>query len=342
MVGIRDVARRAQVSPGTVSRVLNSDETLSVTDSTKERIYQAAQELNYDIKKRKYNRAKTTTIGLVSTITRQREIDDPYFSELRLSMEEECKKRHFNLEQYALADVFKKSKLISNLDALVVLGTIEKGSIEKLLDHNCNIILLDNPDIDLSVDLVFTDFSKVTKKVLSLFVAAGHKEIAYIGGYNIDIDEQGNEVADENEKRLKAYKEFMNEQGLSDKISYKLGEWEPLEGKRMADELLAERADNFPTALLVGSDPLSVGVYRAIQSAGKTIGRDVVVSSYDDIEIAEFLTPNLTTVKVNAKELGKAAVRLANEKIQKEREVNVTLSFPAKLIIRESFVPKEK
>ena len=108
----------------------------------------------------------------------------------------------------------------------------------------------------------------------------------------------------------------------------------------MAEELLAEN-DPFPTAILVGSDPLSVGVYRALQSAGKEIGKDVVIASFDDIEISEFLTPNLTTVRINGHAIGRAAVRLANERIEGIRQEPVVLTFPSKLVIRESFVPEQ-
>lgn len=85
MVGIRDVARRASVSPGTVSRVLNNDPTLSVTEATKERIYQAIKELDYDIDKRKYVKRRLPSIGVISSTSRQKELDDPYFNALRLS-----------------------------------------------------------------------------------------------------------------------------------------------------------------------------------------------------------------------------------------------------------------
>ncbi len=83
MAGIRDVARRAGVSATTVSRVLNNDTTLSVGNKTKEKIYQAVQELNYDISKRKYVKKRYPSIGVIATISRQSEIDDPYFSDLR-------------------------------------------------------------------------------------------------------------------------------------------------------------------------------------------------------------------------------------------------------------------
>ena len=77
MVGIRDVARRANVSPGTVSRLLNNDKTLSVSAATREPIYQAVEALDYDENKRKYQKKKLPSIGVIATISRQSELDDP-------------------------------------------------------------------------------------------------------------------------------------------------------------------------------------------------------------------------------------------------------------------------
>ena len=74
MVGMREVARKANVSPGAVSRFLNQDKTLSISENTKQRIRAAVRDLNYDINKRKYEKAKIQSIGLISTIDRKKEI----------------------------------------------------------------------------------------------------------------------------------------------------------------------------------------------------------------------------------------------------------------------------
>ncbi|MGM0215724.1 LacI family DNA-binding transcriptional regulator [Enterococcus sp. AZ109] len=340
MVGIRDVARRANVSPGTVSRLLNNDKTLSVSEATRERILQAVEALDYDIHKRKYQKKKLPSIGVIATISRQSELDDPYFNQLRTGIEEEARKLHLGLNRvYNLSENAREWKDFDHLGAVIIVGTVKEKSVQALMKQNKNVVVVDNPDITEEVDLVYADFERMTQRILSLFFEAGHRRIAYIGGYNIDVDEQGNKEFNENEKRLRTYKQFMQEHGLEAELCYKVGEWEPLEGKRMTDELLAEK-EPFPTAILVGSDPLSVGVYRALQSAGKEIGKDVVIASFDDIEISEFLTPNLTTVKINAEAIGRAAVRLANERIEGIREEHIVMTFPSKLVVRESFIPE--
>lgn len=337
MVGIRDVARRASVSPGTVSRVLNNDPTLSVADTTKDRIYAAIKELNYDIDKRKYVKRRLPSIGVITTTSRQKELDDPYFNAIRIGLEQEARRLHLGMNRvYNLEDNPKTWQDFDKLGAIIIVGTVSETAVKRLSKQNKNIVVLDNPDINQEVDMVYADFDRMTKRVMQLFYEKGHRTIGYIGGFNIDIDEDGEKIYSENEKRFRAYQEFMTANGL--KKQAKLGLWEPLEGKRMMDEWL-ESGEELPTALLVGSDPLSVGVYRSLQSANITVGKEIEIASFDDIEIAEFLTPSLTTVHISAQEIAKAAVRLAKERIEEERQEPVIMTFPSKLVIRESFIP---
>lgn len=339
MVGIRDVARRAGVSPGTVSRVLNNDPTLSVADSTKERIYKAIKELDYDIDKRKYVKRRLPSIGVITSTSRQKELDDPYFNALRIGLEQEARRLHLGMNRvYNLEDNPKTWQDFDKLGAIIIAGTVSETAVKRLSQQNKNIVVVDNPDINQEVDMVYADFERMTKRVLQLFYEKGHRQIGYIGGFNIDIDEDGEKIYSDNEKRFRAYQAFMKANDLSPQA--KLGLWEPLEGKRMMDEWL-ESGQELPTALLVGSDPLSVGVYRSLQSATITVGKDIEIASFDDIEIAEFLTPSLTTVHISAQEIAKAAVRLAKERIEEERQEPVIMTFPSKLVVRESFIPNK-
>lgn len=339
MVGIRDVARKAGVSPGTVSRVLNSDPTLSVAESTKERIYQAIKDLNYDIDKRKYVKRRLPSIGVITTTSRQKELDDPYFNALRIGLEQEARRLHLGMNRvYNLEDNPKTWQDFDKLGAIIIVGTVSETAVQRLSKQNKNIVVIDNPDINQEVDMVYADFERMTKRVLQLFYEKGHRRIGYIGGFNIDINEAGEKIYSEDEKRFRAYQEFMERNELQKQA--KLGLWEPLEGKRLMDEWLNSE-EELPTALLVGSDPLSVGVYRSLQSAQITVGQDIEIASFDDIEIAELLTPSLTTVHISAQEIAKAAVRLAKERIEEERKETVIMTFPSKLVVRESFIPNK-
>lgn len=342
MVGIRDVARKANVSPAAVSRVLNNDKTISVAPSTRERIFEAAAMLDYDLKKRKYTKKRTPSIGVISTISKSAEEQDVYYKELRLGLEEEARRLHLGMNRlYNLSDQPKEWKDLDQLGALIVVGTVTKDSINDLLKQNNNLVVVDNPDIQQEVDMVYGDLERMTNTVLEAFLANGHQRIAYIGGYQVDLDEFGKKTITTNEKRIRAYLHFMADHHLDDYITYQLGEWTKESAELLTYALLKENKKPLPTAILVGSDPMAMGVYQALKNMGIAIGTDIVLASFDNIEAAAKLSPGLTTVKINAKLLGKTAVRLALERIDGIRDEPLIVTYPTKLIIRESFIPND-
>lgn len=195
------------------------------------------------------------------------------------------------------------------------------------------------PSICVAVDMVYGDLERMTKSVLELFLDNGHTNIAYIGGYQIDINEAGRKSTTENEKRLRAYRHFMQDHHLTKQINYYLGEWTEESGEQLATKLLEKQKHDLPTAILIGSDPLALGVYRALQKDNRKIGEEIVLVSFDNIEAIADLSPSLTSVAINAKAIGQSAVRLAVERIDGLRDEPIIVTYPTRLIIRESFNP---
>lgn len=341
MVGIRDVARKANVSPATVSRVLNEDKTISVSTATRQRIFDAATALKYDINKRKYIKKRLPSIGVISAISKASEEKDIYYKELRAGLEEEASRLHIGMNRiYNVFDNPTEWKDLDQLGALIVVGTVAKPAITDLLKQNQHLVVVDNPDIQQEVDMVYGDLERMTKAVLELFLEQGHTNIAYIGGYQIDINEFGEKSTTENEKRLRAYLHFMRDNHLEKQINYYLGEWTEEAGEALASKLLYKQRKNRPTALLIGSDPLAIGVYKALQKEKLIIGKDIVLVSFDNIEAITDLSPGLTSVAINAKAIGQSAVRLAVERIDHLRADPIIVTYPTKLVVRESFIPK--
>lgn len=178
MVGIRDVARKANVSPATVSRVLNNDQTIHVAQATRQRIVEAAAALDYDISTRKYIKKRMPSIGVISTIGKASEEQDIYYKHLRVGMEEEARRLHLGMNRiYNLSDNPKQWEDLDQLGAVIVVGTVTKESITALLKQNMQIVVVDNPDIQQEVDMVYADLERMTKTVLELFLENGTKAI---------------------------------------------------------------------------------------------------------------------------------------------------------------------
>lgn len=334
MTGIRDIARKAGVSPGTVSRVLNNDPTMSVASTTRERILAVVAETGYDLSSRKYAKKALPSLLVISTVAQEPANQDLYFTELQKGMAEEARRLHLGMNRlYHLADAPKKWQDFDKVGAIIVIGTVEDDELTRLRQLNENLIVVDKSSLpNIDADLVCSNFEEVTRKILQHFYQAGCRRIAYIGGYTQDMTESGQSRQSEAEKRLTSYREFLQEHHLPE-ISF-LGDWDETAGATLTKELL--ESDWRPDALLFGSDHLAIGGYPLL-TKHFAIGTELLVASFDDLPLAAKLQPSLTSVQIPSREMGKAAVRLAREKIYQERLASCILTFPGTLIFRDSF-----
>lgn len=334
MTGIRDIARKAGVSPGTVSRVLNNDPTMSVSQSTRKRILAVVAETGYDLSSRKYAKKALPSLLVISTVAQEPANQDLYFTELQKGMAEEARRLHLGMNRlYHLADAPKKWQDFDKVGAIIVIGTVEDEELTRLRQLNENLIVVDKSSLpNIDADLVCSNFEEVTRQILQHFYQAGCRRIAYIGGYTQDMTESGHSGQSEAEKRLTSYRAFLQEHDLPE-ISF-LGNWDETAGATLTKKLL--ESDWRPDALLFGSDHLAIGGYPLL-TKHFVIGKELMVASFDDLPLAAKLQPSLTSVQIPSREMGKAAVRLAREKIYQERLASCVLTFPGTLIFRDSF-----
>lgn len=145
------------------------------------------------------------------------------------------------------------------------------------------------------------------------------------------MDSDGNEIWD---ARLPTYQRFLKEKGALCESFIKIGGYTSRHGYRLMKELLEE--EKRPTAIFAANDSLAVGCYRAIQEVGLQIPDDISVIGFNDISMAKYLAPPLTTVHVHMNFLGRQAVKMLVERVQLEREVNMHVSVSTELVIRKS------
>lgn len=336
MVGIREVANRAKVSPGTVSRLLNGDPKLSIGIDTKKRIHLAVEELGY-LHKSKEKKGRNHSIGLVTAVSIRDEFEDPYYRAVRLGIELEAKKQHIAANRIYRLQKGVEVKDLSDLGAVIILGQLDQSIVNHFYAQNTNLIIVDDPYCDEKFDAVYVDLKQATRKHLEQLYSAGHRKIAFIGGVRYIPTLKGAMRMSEDEIRLNTYRKWMHEKNLYTEDYESLGGWTTAQGFHLTESLL-EKLDPeaYPTAILTANDPMAIGVYRALQKKKIRIPEDVSIRSYDDIEIAEFMIPSLTTARINTEGLGRFAIRLAKEKIEQEREQVVHLVLPTEIIERES------
>lgn len=334
MAGIRDVARAAGVSPATVSRVLNQDPRLSVTEETKRKIYAAVDELNYI--KNENVKKPMVALALISTVTEADELEDPYFRRIRVGIEEEAKRQKINIHTiYRITDKIDFER-IRKLAGTIIVGRIDERLMVEIQKVNPNIVVVDDYQDYAQVDSVYADLAGATRKQLERLYDKGHRSIALVGGYQFIKDRTGEVVRSEEDIRTTTYIEWMMRKGLAEYICTYEGNWTALDGMELSKQLLADKAGQLPTAIIAASDPIAVGVYRTLQKNQVKIPEDISIVSFDNVEVANYLTPSLSSVDVNTGEIGRMAVRLAKERAEGLRSVAVAVMIKGEIIVRES------
>lgn len=336
MATIRDIAKQAGVSPATVSRVLNYDHTLSVSEETKRRVFQTAEALNYTKKPKRRTPSKTKkpTIGITQWYSMSEEIADPYYLSIRSGIERACQEQKIETRTLFRDEKGLSISRLSDVDGIVAIGKYGPAEVEVLSNVSPNIVFVDWAPDDRKHDAVTIDFRVAVTDVIACFFDMGHREIGYIGGRE-HVGEKSIPLMDPREE---AFRDRMTTKGLYQKEWVKVGSFSVEDGYRLASELLEE--GSYPTALFVASDAMAIGVMRAVVEKGLRVPEDISLIAFDDIPAAEYLTPPLSTVRVHTEFMGRTALSMLMEQITDLRDIPKKTIIPTELITRSSVIKR--
>lgn len=326
MSTIKDVALMAGVSITTVSRVLNFDEELNVTEDTKKKIFEAAEKLDYISKKKRNEKGKKTKIGIINWYTSGEELKDPYFLSIRMAIEGECAQKNI---EYVYINLNYEEEY-KNIDGLIALGKFGSKAIKKMKKISDNIVFVDSYEENIIADAVIIDYVGGTRSALEYLYSCGHRAIGYIGGREY-VDNGTISLKDEREE---TYISFMKKINSYNEEYVSIGKFSSEDGYRLMKEALKKK--NFPSAFFIASDPMAIGAYKAINEAGFKIPEDISIIGFDDIYVSQFMSPSLTSVKVYTDYMGKNSVQALIERIQDKGEWCKKIVIPTKLIKRSS------
>lgn len=328
MATIKDIAEKAGVSIATVSRVLNFDPTISVSDKTRKKIFEAAEELSY--KKRSVRKSNHYKIAIVSWYTENEELEDLYYLSIRYGIENRCKQLDIETAIYFYQDVV--TSMIDGIHGLIAVGKFSKEQVKRLLELSDNIVFVDyNPDDD-KYDSIVIDFEKATKKIIDYFIEKGHKRIGYIGGRE-SFKDQSKEIVDLREKTFLSY---MKEKGLLDEtVVMYIGKFKVNDGYVLMKQAIEEHGDHLPTAFFAGNDLIAIGALRALLEKNIDVPDRVNIIGINDISVSKYVFPPLTTLKVHTELMGETAVDTLLERIS-GRKIPKKIFIATELVKRQS------
>ncbi|WP_411167671.1 LacI family DNA-binding transcriptional regulator [Clostridium sp. MB05] len=333
MATIKDIASEASVSISTVSRILNFDKTLNVSEETRKRVLSIAEEMNYVTIKERKNKLKKYTVGIICSFTETKELNDPYFLSIRMAIEKKCVEENIDFKSLYLTKILTDDNSnYKELDGIIAIGIFENNEIQRLKEISPNIVFIDSSPEEWEFDSIVVDLKYGARKALEYLHRLGHKDIGYIGAKV--VPHNNTESIELINYREATYKDFMLEiDNFKEEWIFK-GNFTPEDGYNLMNKAL--KLTKVPSAFFIASDPMAIGAYKAIQENGYKIPEDISIVGFDDIATAQYLSPSLTTVKVFTDFMGETALDTLMERIKNDRVLSKKIVLPVKLIIRDS------
>ncbi len=323
---IKDVARVAQVSVATVSRALNGHH--NVTAEVRRRVEEAAAQLRYvpHAAARSLSSRRTQTMGVVLP-----DLHGEFFSELVRGIDLVARAHGLHLlvssyhghpeEQGAALRTLR-----GRVDGLLVMSPFA-GVPEPQVDRPASVlpIVLINSPAAPDGDVLTVDNYGGARTMVRHLVDSGHRRIAFIAG------PEGNFDAHE---RLRGYRDELAERLPGTEPWVLPGAFDEASGHRAGQSLL--KASPRPDAVFAANDMMALGCLFAFSHAGVSVPGDIALAGFDDIPLAHYMHPALTTMQVNIASLGEAAARLLIARLAGETGPAEGRVFHPQLIVRES------
>lgn len=331
MVTIKDIAHAAGVSSATVSRVLNQDQAMSVSDETRTKIFTIAEQLGYKKSKKTNKRSKSShRIAIIEWYTEQEELDDLYYYSIRLGAEKRAQELG-----YEIIRIFNNDSMaqLENIDGIIAIGKFSPDKIKELETYSDNLVFVDSDTLNYGHSCVTTDFENSVINVIDYFINNGLKKIGMIAGQETSSD-KSTLLSD---PRLNTFQSYLQQLKLYDPNLIKIGSFSSEAGYKIMKKFIIELGDNLPQAFFAANDALASGALRALQEAKITVPERVSLISFNDTSLAKYMYPKLSTVTVFTEEMGKQAIQILEQSFLKDSpSVAYMVKLATRLTIRES------
>ncbi len=334
MVTIREVARQAKVSVGTVSNVLAGSAT--VRAELRRRVEEAMRGLDYHPNQiaRSLKTRQTKTLGLVIS-----DITNPFFPQVVRGAEDAAMESGYLLitlntddnperERHALSML--RARKVDGLLLTVASAREDLNHVEQFQASGLPIVCIDRKVPNIALDLVCSDNARGARMCMQHLLSRGHHRVGYLSG------SVGLFTA---ETRLAGFNQALAEAGISgDPRLVRHGDFRLESGYRLAKEMLLEHDP--PSALFASNAMMGFGALKAIHELGLRCPEDVALAMFDDVPFGDVIQPRLTVVAQPAYEMGRVGAQLLIARLEGRENspgpINYTLV--PELLVRESTI----
>lgn len=334
-VTLKDIAKQAGVSTTTVSRILNDrDSGIPIREETRNRVVAIANELGYkpNLLARGLRGSSSSLLGVIL-----RDIADPFHIQILRGIHNAATRRGYRLflghvdyrpdVAIAYGSMFEQS----HADGIIVIGDIEDDEdvLNALVSQHNYVVGTTDRIERREYPGVYSDNVLGTRLVLDHFWNLGHRNITCVS------DPRNRD----GRHRVEVYQQYMRDHGVADKARIYMTSQDPQECYQVGQEFFASLTGlDRPTAIYAASDTIAIYFMQAAYQAGVAIPEQISIVGYDNIDIAPFTIPPLTTINQAGVNMGETTTNLLLDMIEAEAEtseVNDVVLSPT-LVIRQS------
>jgi DNA-binding LacI/PurR family transcriptional regulator len=329
-ISIRDVARRARVSIATVSRTVNG--VASVDPELAKRVWKAVEETGYvpNTQARALVSGRSRILGLIVS-----EITNPFFPELVQEFENLAVAQGYevmigstNYDPAKTESLFRRM-FQRNVDGVAVMTFgVEEELVRRMVEREFPLVFVDaGPDLP-NIRVLRVDYAEGIREAVQHLAALGHRRIVFISGpLNMR-----SVIA-----RRDAFVKSMAELGIEARAEDVFEGTHTMEGGMVAMEKILALPE-LPTAVVCSNDMTAIGALHALDRTTHSVPREISVVGFDDIHLAQFMLPPLTTVRMSCKDLAAAAVEALRAGIEADHPKAAVKEWPISthLVVRQS------
>lgn len=339
MATLRELAEITGYSIATISRVLNKDATLKVTEDTRNAILDAVERTGYGNGQNDSRRnmlGEHLKVGIVEKVSLMEAEKNPYYLYLKNSVEKSC--FSYGIEtfvmQYDRVESCYRCAAPRELDGIFAIGQFTAEEIAVMRRSSSQIVFLDSSPFPGEFCSVVPDYEAGICQGTEYLIQRGHRKIVFVGP----------EFTEDSlcrpypERRREVFRDYAAHCGKD--IQTVL-----LDTERLAGDVV-EKVEEYvkglsggaakPTAFFTYNDPTAIGVLRAFELMGYRVPEDFSVLSYNDTAFTDIMKPQLSSVCINIEEMAENAVWIMKRLVRKENMVPVKISVSSVLKVRES------
>ncbi len=333
MATLRELAEYTGFSITTISRVLNDDPTMSVSEATRSSILEAAGKLHYKTASRrgKDTRDSALRLAIAEMLSPIEQLSDPYYLYLKNYAEQRCRDMGCAVTHLVKQEDTYRLDFDEKINGILAIGIFSEAHILQLSELSQNLVFLDSSPNELNFDSVVLNFRLGIEQAVDYLLEHGHQHIGFIGP-NSKLDDLKRPAP---EARRQHFIRYMQDKNLFDSAFLFDAEMNAQSARLVLSSHISSGSP-MPTAILAANEECAIGAVSAAREAGLSVPKDFSVISFNDTVLSALTNPPLTSISTHVELMSSAAVELLIRRCTGGDNLPLKVVVPPTLTVRNS------